>query len=149
MIAEKDIEVFIDGIKHYFHTSTNKDIVVSTPYLISTDKIEVNDYSGIIGISGERKGFVLITAPEEMLRHLVLDLGEKEATPSLIHDVIGEVANTISGNARRSFGPGFMISVPLIVQGEPKRIGSMKNTKGYVIPSRCTTFPFNLIVTLE
>ncbi len=149
MITEKDIEVFIDGIKHYFRTSTDKDIVVETPYLISTNAIAVSDHTGIIGISGERKGFVLVTAPAEMLRYLVLSLGEKSATSELIHDVVGEVANTISGNARRSFGPGFMISVPLIVQGQPDRIGSAKDTMGYVIPSRWNTFPFQLVVSLQ
>ncbi|MGB5231554.1 MAG: chemotaxis protein CheX [Desulfoprunum sp.] len=149
MITERDIEVFIDGIKHYFRTSTEIDIVVETPYLISADEISVNDYTGIIGISGERKGFVLVTAPTVMLRYLVLSLGEKAVTPDLVHDVIGEVANTISGNARRSFGPGFMISVPLIVQGQPERIGAAKDTNGYVIPSRWNTFPFQLVVSLQ
>lgn len=149
MIAEKDIEVFIDGIKHYFTTSTDSNIIVETPYLIETDAIEVIDYTGIIGISGERKGFVLVTAPVELLQHLVLCLGEQKATPNLIHDAVGEVANTISGNARRAFGAGFMISVPLIVQGQPDRIGSVKDTHGYVIPAKWNGYPFQLIVSLE
>lgn len=147
MIEEKDIEVFINGIKHYFLTSTEMDIKVETPYLISVDEIAVNDYTGIIGISGERKGFVLVTASEEMLADLVMSLGEKKATPNLIHDVVGELANTISGNARRSFGAGFMISVPLIVQGPPERIGSVTDTHGYVIPARWRSFPIQLVIS--
>lgn len=149
MITEKDIEVFIVGIKHYFRTSTEKEIIVETPYLVSAKSITVSDYTGIIGISGDRKGFVLVTAPAEMLRFLVLSLGEEDATDDLINDVIGEVANTISGNARRSFGPGFMISVPMIVQGQPNRIGSSRDTYGYVIPSRWNSFPFQLMVSLK
>lgn len=149
MISEKDIEVFIDGIKRYFRTSTDKEIVVETPYIASVEEIKVQDYTGIIGISGERKGFVLVTAPADMLRYLVLSLGEKSATPELIKDVVGEVANTISGNARRSFGPGFMISVPLILQGQPERIGATRDTTGYVIPARWNTFPFHLVVSLK
>lgn len=149
MITDKDIEVFIDGIKHYFNTTTERAIVVETPYLISAEELEVNDYSGIIGISGERKGFVLVTAPEEMLRYLVVVMGEKTATDDLVHDVVGEVANTISGNARRSFGPGFMISVPLIVKGQPERIGSAKDSKGYVIPARWEKFSFDLVVSFQ
>lgn len=149
MIAERDIEIFIDGIKHYFTTCTDKEILVETPYLDLIDEIAVNAYSGIIGISGERKGFVLVTAPESMLRYLVLCLGEIAATSNLIHDVIGELANTISGNARRSFGPGFMISVPLIVKGQPDRIGGVNDSSGYVIPARWNKFPFKLVVSLE
>ncbi len=149
MITEKDIEVFISGIKYYFRASTNKDIKVETPYLTSAKQIKVDDYTGIIGVSGERKGFVLVTASQEMLHHLVLNLGEDNATEDLIHDVIGEVANTISGNARRSFGPGFMISVPMVLQGQPERIGTSRNTNGYVIPSRWNSYPFQLVVALK
>ena len=148
MISENDIEVFIRGIKRYFRTNTNKDIIIDTPYLVSCKQIEVDDYTGIIGISGERKGFVLVTASQEMLRYLVLSLGEQKATQDLLHDVVGEVANTISGNARRSLGPGFMISVPMVLQGQPDRLGASHNTNCYVIPSRWDRFPFRLVVTL-
>lgn len=149
MLTEKDIDIFIEGARHYFATSTDKHVEIETPYLVSTEEIALNEYTGIIGISGERKGFVFVTAPREMLRYLVLSLGEKEASHELIRDVIGEVANTISGNARRTFGPGFMISVPLIVKGVPERIGLAKDLKGYVIPFRWNSFPFHLVVSLK
>ncbi len=149
MISDKDIEVFIDGIKHYFLASTKVGIVVDSPYIIAVDEIAVDGYTGIIGVSGERKGFVLVTASEEMLAELVLSLGEAEATANLIYDVIGELANTVSGNARRSFGAGFMISVPLIVRGQPDRIGSVKDTHGYVIPVRWKNKPFQMVVSLD
>lgn len=149
MISEKDIEVFIDGIKHYFKTSTNNSIVVDSPYIVAVDEIAVDGYTGIIGVSGERKGFVLVTATEELLHELVLSLGEPEANGSLIYDVIGELANTVSGNARRSFGAGFMISVPLIVRGQPDRIGSVKDSHGYVIPARWRNMPLQMVVSLD
>lgn len=149
MITEKDIEIFIEGTKNYFLTNTERSVTVETPYIVSTEEIVVSNYTGIIGVSGERKGFVFVTAQKEMLRYLVLSLGETDATQDLIQDVIGEVANTISGNARRSFGPTFMISVPLIVEGQPKRIGSAKNVNGYLVPFRWNSFPFQLVVSLE
>lgn len=85
-----------------------------------------------------------------MLRCLVLRLGEKEADDALIQDVIGEVANTISGNARRAFGPGFMISVPLIVEGQPQRIGFQRDEDKMACanPVRWNTFPFQRVVSL-
>jgi chemotaxis protein CheX len=149
MISEKDIEVFIAGAKAYFITSTGKAVEVETPYLVSMEEIALNDFTGIIGISGERKGFVCVTAPRRMLRYLVLSLGEKEAGPELVRDVIGELANTISGNARSTYGPGFMISVPLVVSGRPDQLGSQKEIQGYVIPLRWNSFPFHLLVALK
>ena len=138
MLSEQDITVLIEGTKHYFKTSTDEEVVVETPYIVSTDEFAVSDYTGIIGISGERKGIVFVTAPQTMLRYLVLS-----------RDVIGEVANTISGNARRSFGSGFMISVPLIVQGRPERMGLPEDLVGYAIPFRWKSFPFQLVVSLK
>ena len=149
MLTERDIAVFIDGTKHYFKTSTDEPASVETPYLVSTEDLVISDYTGIIGISGERKGIVFVTAPQALLRYLVLSLGEKSADPDLIKDVIGEVANTISGNARRQFGPGFMISVPLIVQGRPVRMGLPRDLDGYAIPFRWKSFPFQLVVSLK
>lgn len=149
MLTERDITVFIDGTKHYFKTSTDEEVMVETPYLVSTEELIINDFTGVIGISGERKGFVFVTAPKAMLRYLVLSLGEKTATEDLIRDIIGEVANTISGNARRAFGAGFMISVPLIVQGRPERMGLPREFNGYNIPFRWKSFPFQLVVSLK
>ncbi|MFH1981697.1 MAG: chemotaxis protein CheX [Pseudomonadota bacterium] len=151
MLTENDIAVFIDGTKHYFKTSTDEAVVVETPYLVSTEDLVISDFTGVIGISGDRKGIVFVTAQQAMLRYLVLSLGEKTADPELIRDVIGEVANTISGNARRQYGPGFMISVPLIVQGKPVRMGLPRDRDmdGYVIPFRWKSFPFQLVVSLK
>jgi chemotaxis protein CheX len=149
MISEGDIAIFIDGVKNYFLVNTGKPIEVETPYLVPMEELVLNDFTGIIGISGERKGFVCVTAPRVMLRYLVLSLGEKEAGPELIRDLIGELANTVSGNARSALGPGFMISVPLIVTGRPDRIGSRKEVHGYVIPFRWNSFPFHLLLSLE
>ncbi|MDJ0721635.1 MAG: chemotaxis protein CheX [Desulfobacterales bacterium] len=123
---------------------------IAPTFLVAPEEIAVGGFRGIIGISGERKGFVFVSAPRTMLRHLVLRLGEKEADDALIQDVIGEEANTISGNAPRMFGPGFMISVPLIVEGPPQRIGIQRDEDimAYVIPVRWNTFPFQPGVSL-
>jgi chemotaxis protein CheX len=41
-----------------------------------------------------------------MLRHLLISTGELDQSSDSLLDVIGEMANTISGNARRYFGDG-------------------------------------------
>ena len=92
MLTEQELQIFVQGALKYFQTTSGKPVEITTPYLVETEEIVVNDLTGIIGVSGERKGCVFITAPKEMLRYLVLSLGEKEADDSLIRDVIGEVA---------------------------------------------------------
>ena len=58
-------------------------------------------------------------------------------------------ANTISGNARRHFGPDFMISVPVVVAGNARAIQVPKNVKAYIIPLRWHKYEAALVVSLQ
>jgi hypothetical protein len=65
----------------------------------------VQDYAGVIGISGNREGKVYFTAPRGMLSVMLMCMNETDTGEQNVRDLVGEVANTISGNARRDFGP--------------------------------------------
>lgn len=148
-MQEKEIQVFIDGTKKFFKTLTQRDVIIGTPYLVTHDELPCFDYTGIIGISGDRKGAVYFTAPRILLRHLLLSLGEKADDNVMMRDVVGEVANTISGNARSAFGSGFMISVPLVVQGLPEKLYLPSKMHAYVIPIQWNSYTSSLLVGLE
>jgi chemotaxis protein CheX len=148
-MKESEIQVFIDGIQKYFSTVSSVDVSVGTPYLCDPSESPALDFTGIIGISGDRKGCVYLTAPRILLRHLLYSLGEPEADAHLISDVVGEVANTISGNARAEFGPGFMISVPVVVQGRPEKIQLPREIKAFIIPFHWRSYAGNLVVCLQ
>jgi chemotaxis protein CheX len=51
-----------------------------------------------------------------MLRHILLALGENGSSEGLYNERVGEIANAISGNARRQPGKEFNISVPEVVR---------------------------------
>ena len=51
--------------------------------------------------------------------------------------------------ARRSFGADFMISVPLVVKGQPERIHSPKNLRSFVIPISWRGHQAALVITVE
>ena len=61
---------------------------------------------------------------------------------------MGEVANTISGNARRDFGKNFLISVPTVIAHESETV-TTPNTRAYVIPINWRTHSAKLVVCLE
>ncbi len=84
-----------------------------------------------------------------MLTHLLTCLGETEISSENHCDVVGEVANTISGNARKSFGREFMISVPVVIQGEPERIKLPKDIRSFVIPLTWHHNDAALVINLE
>ncbi|MEM7253851.1 MAG: chemotaxis protein CheX [Pseudomonadota bacterium] len=146
---EADLQVFIDGTIHYFNQSSNQPATVGTPYLVDDNKAVADEYTGIIGVSGRRKGSVYFTAPKELLGQLLRQLGETNHDHSFMCDLVGEVANTISGNARREFGKEFMISVPVVVIGDLERIANPEHLRSFVIPIRWGGSEAFLVICLE
>lgn len=133
-MAEQTLKVFIEGAMHYFQHTSDKDVKVGTPYLVENHQPVSFDFTGIIGISGAHRGCVYFTAPRVMLRHLLLSIGEKDTGVHNMFDLVGEVANTISGNARSEFGKDFTISVPVVLEGPPDQLHLPSGQRSYVIP---------------
>ena len=146
---EQDIQVFIDGAKNYFIQHQTKDVKIGAPYLAMLEDSQAYDYTGIISITGPYQGCGYISAPKALLNHLLLSIGETQTTHENLFDLIGEVANTISGNARSQFGSDFMISVPLVVEGKPEQIHLPKDTRVYVIPLLWKAYNASRVVGLK
>ncbi|TFH02856.1 MAG: chemotaxis protein CheX [Calditrichales bacterium] len=146
---ETDLHFFIDSTLNYFEEVTNEVATAGIPYLKDEEPV-VLGYTGIIGISGKRKGSVYITTTEEKLRSIAkLILGLDDVGPGEIKDLVGEIANTISGNVRQAYGSDFMISVPVVVEGQAKDIKMPDNIQSFVIPITWREFKSFLVVCLE
>ena len=148
-MRETDLHFFIDSTANYFLEMTGEAAVTGIPHLKGDDPL-VLDYSGIIGISGKRKGSIYITAKEEMLRSLTKHiLGMEDVSNEDIKDLIGEIANTISGNVRQAYGSDFMISVPVVVEGNARDISMPEEMQSFVIPITWNNYQSFLVVCLE
>jgi chemotaxis protein CheX len=146
---ESDLHFFIDSTINYFDEVTGEQAVTGIPYLKGKEPI-VLDYSGIIGISGKRKGCVYITTTREMLESLAnIILGQENASNETVKDLTGEIANTISGNVREAYGSSFMISVPVVIEGKAKDIKLPENVQAFIIPITWKDFKSYLVVCLE
>ncbi len=148
-MSEETLQVFIDGVINYFHHTSEKEVKVGSPYLIENNSPAAFDYTGIIGISGPYRGSVYFTAPKALLTHLLLAIGEKDTSMEYIMDLVGEVANTIAGNARSKFGQDFLISVPVVVEGAPSNIHLPKDLRSYVIPVYWRAYSSAVVICLE
>lgn len=146
---EQELRVFVDIVCQYFGSQTNRMPEMGSPYLGDPSSLPILDYTGVIGISGERQGCVYFTAPRELLRQLLLHVGELDTSEHNLSDIVGEVANTISGNARSYFGPNFMISVPVVVAGTANAIQVPRNVKAYILPIRWHKLEAVLVVSLQ
>ena len=105
---DQDIQVFITGVRRYFE-SLRKDLrVVIEPPFIKDEEKPFLEYTGIIGVSGKAHGAVCFTANGVMLENILRFLNEAPINGELICDLVGEIANTLSGNAREEFGRDFL-----------------------------------------
>lgn len=147
---EEKLQIFLDGVVHFFQEFTQRSARVGTPYLMETRNPLSYDYSGIIGISGERKGSIYFTAPANCLRDILAAMGELNGNTENLMDLVGEVANTLSGNARQKFGERFLISVPTVVCSKDNhRIQLPKDTRSYIIPIEWSRHKAALVITLS
>jgi len=133
-VKEEEIQVFIRGTISYFEKVTEIKAELGIPYTKGNEQI-ILDYSGHIGISGSRKGGLYITCPKAMLEEVTKKiLLTDEVDDQSVFDMIGEIANTIAGNARTSFGSEFNISVPTIFKGKPNNFRIVLRTPVVILP---------------
>lgn len=148
MLKEAEIRTFVEGTTNYFETAAQQAASVGSPYIVTDGKPGAYEYTGVIGISGTRKGIVYFTAPRGMLTVLLMRMQETDSSDENIKDLVGEVANTISGNARRDFGKDFVISIPTVVAHDPDQV-TAPHARSFVIPINWRTHSAKLVVCLE
>src|SRR5574339_978522 len=117
MLDERDIRAFVYGTTRYFEVAAQQAATVGSPFLVTQGAPEIHDYTGVISVSGRRNGIVYFSAPRGMLTVLLMKMNESNVTHENLCDLVGEVANTISGNVRRDFGRDFAISAPTVLAG--------------------------------
>ena len=146
---EEELRAFIEIVNQYFERQTGRLPELGNPYLGDPAALPMYDFTGVIGISGARPGCVYFTAHRDLLRQLLLHVGEADVSDNNLCDLVGEIANTISGNARRHFGPNFMISVPVVVAGNARAIQVPKDIKAYILPLKWHKLEAAMIASLR
>ncbi|CAM3545029.1 MAG: chemotaxis protein CheX [Psychrobacter glaciei] len=134
MVKVEKLGVFLSSISAFFAQIDDTPVAIDTPYLNSNKSAVGYDYSGIIKISGPIEGCVYVSAPSVMLREVIKVMGEPDSSITMMKDLLGEMTNTISGNARTEFGSDFIISPPKIIEGAPSIAYLPKDRQSYVTP---------------
>ena len=148
-MKDANLEVFVDGAANYFNTVTDTEAKIGTPFLIQDVNQYLLDYTGIIGISGNHKGSIFFSAPSTLLTKLIAEIGIITTQEDKLMDLVGEVSNTISGNARREFGDQFMLTVPIVLKGKSDDVRVSSITNIYVIPIHWRSTNAHLIINLD
>ena len=148
MLHEQELKTFVEGTTNFFEVSAQQPASIGSPYLMEGSP-QVHEYTGVINISGKREGVVFFTAPKAMLTVLLMKMQENDFSHETMRDLVGEVANTISGNARRDFGHQFNISVPSVVHGRGTQLDFPEKTRPIIVPIEWRTYHARLVVCLD
>lgn len=134
------ITPFIASLQNVFQTMMQLPINVGDPSIKDSPAPQY-DISGIIGMSGDVVGNVVLSFPASTAQRLVqLFTGaEMKADHPDFADAIGELTNMISGNAKGMFTgkKKVQISCPSVVIGKNHTVARMRDVPVVSIPCTC------------
>jgi len=146
-LNEDELKLFVDSVRRYFQVVTQHEPQITSAFLATGD-IEGYGFSGLVTFSGSYNGHVLVSMPPQLLRELLLMQHETDLSDSNLLDAVGEIANTLAGNARKSLGPDLHISVPVKLQGGTEMKARVRKLP-YMITLRWNHQPALVCIDLE
>ena len=133
-MTEADIPAFITCARRYFASLEGESTLVIEPPFLRDEPGPFLEFTGIIVVSGRKQGAVCFSATGGMLDKILGLLKDEKGKDEARRDLVGEIANTLSGNVREEFGSEFRISVPWIEQGTVVNFRFPPKVRTYVIP---------------
>ena len=155
MSERKYLNVFLDSLKTYFDhldsifSEPGGALEVGAPYLLKSNQRLGTGYIGLINVSGSSIGTIFVSAPGALLKRILMTYGESGLGEEFKRDLIGEIANTLAGNARQYLGSEFHISTPCILEG-PLDLNNYKLSEHcYLLPFRWRSNKAELLISIQ
>lgn len=149
-LRAEDIKVFADAAGAFFEQSTRKKASVRTAYLMETaEPVVWDDFQGLIELEGKYSGSVAFSAPRGLLSHVLLLMGERDYSEASHRDIVGEIANQMSGYARRHFGDSMEISPPRVLTQRTGGTANDADAIPFVIPMAWERYEAHLVVRMR
>ncbi len=146
-LSDNALKLFVDLVRRYFEVTTTQQPTIAAAYLGSRDMAGY-DFSGLVEFSGAYTGNVIVSMPRQLLRELLLLQGETDLSEANLLDAVGEIANTIAGNARRALNAALDISVPRRLH-DAAGLASRVRQRPYAIALRWNRMPAMVYVDVE
>lgn len=144
------INPFISSIGNVFKTMLGVDVKIGKP-LLKQEDLQSADVSGVIGLSGDVQGCVVLSFSEESACKIAgtfagmdMDLAHPDFA-----DAVGELINMVAGNAKKDF-PGVQVSIslPSVITGAGHTLSQSKASPFLVIPCQTPLGSFCVEVAL-
>jgi chemotaxis protein CheX len=148
-LKAQDIRIFVEAAGAFFEQTTRRQARVRTAYMLEQPEPVVwDDFQGLIELGGAWRGSVGFSAPRGLLSHILLVMGERDYSDASHRDVVGEIANQMSGYARRHFGEGMEIAPPrVLVRGAQVVTG--RQEVAFAIPMNWDRYEAHLVVAMQ
>jgi chemotaxis protein CheX len=144
------INPFVAAIIGVFKSISNQELEIGALRLKGAKKTGFS-ISGVIGLSGNARGFVAISYPKTLAIKMVtafLGMEVDEFSP-YVADGVGEITNMVAGNAKKELaGFRFDLSLPTVVVGVDHRIEGSSGAPVIVIPLKCEWGEFEMEVSI-
>jgi len=124
---EQYIQPFIKVCETVFREFCQTEVKARRVYFLNKDEYESNwDISGVIGLSGEAHGAVVISMRDITafrVTKILTDL-DYDHLDADVADAVGEIINIIAGNVKKNFEDELRIkiSLPSIIKGKAHSI---------------------------
>jgi chemotaxis protein CheX len=149
-INEKDIHSFVDAVSSYFYQITKEKAEIKAAYLVEGEIAATTfDLTGYISLSGSFSGRVYFSAPRAMVVLLLMMMNEPDRSEEHLLDAVGEIANTIAGNAREHFGEDMEISVPVTATTQHDWLNTNVSPRSYVILVKWKHYHASVVVDIQ
>ncbi len=149
-LQDEDLEVLARTVTEYFEVAAGDKAQVRTAWLLEHDEpVLREDFNGLIEVSGGFAGSICFSAPQRLLDYLLLASGDNNYSRAKYLDLVGEVANTLSGRARSHFGETLQISPPRAFERDDPAIAPRAEGLPYAIPILWRSLEANLVVHLN
>ena len=147
---ETIVNTFIDSIDNYFTKLTQTPVETLAPFVKKPEELLLRECTGMIGITGMKKGLVYISGDLEMYKELIRDyVGFNSPKKNDMLDMAGELSNVVAGNVREIYGDSFLISVPFVFKGKPENLKFPDNVPIYVIPFKWRSYSAYMVVGIQ
>jgi len=145
------IKPFVQSVQNVFSTMLQLPLTIGEP-TIKNDDEPTYDVSGIIGMSGDVVGSVVLSFPKETAERVVAlftGLPPEEIGDNL-PDAVGELVNMVSGGAKGQFQDRKVsISCPSVVIGANHKVARPKDVPCIAIPCESDCGAFAVEVALQ
>jgi chemotaxis protein CheX len=146
-LTQTELQLFVDSVRRYFEVTTAEAPHITSAFLGHAD-VTGHAFTGTVQFSGSFHGQVLVSMPSTLLRELLVLQHAIDFSDAHLLDAVGEIANTLAGNARQALGSGLHISVPVTRQGRGN-IPPQIRQHPYAITLRWHHQPALVVVDME